>query len=59
MINLRVPKTQKPKSTKTNAVLQSTEDEKEIKTTPSRIIQISQQRQLKKDRHIQSTKGMV
>ena len=59
MMKLRVPKTQKPKSPKTDSVLQSTEDEKEIKTTPSRIIQISEQRQLKKDRHIQSAKGMA
>lgn len=57
--NLRVPKTQKPKSPKTNAVLQNTENEKEIKTTPSRIIQISRQRQLEKDHHIRSTKGMA
>ncbi len=60
MLNLRVSKAQKPKSTKADAVLLNTENEKEKKGTPSRIIQISQQQlKLKKDRHTQSTKGMA
>jgi len=59
MMHLQVPKTQRPKSPRTNDLLQSTKNEKEIKITPTRIIPISQQKQLKKDNHIQSTKGMA
>ena len=58
MLKLRASKAQKPKPRKEYAVLSNTENEKE-KNTPSRIIQISQQKQLKKDRHTQSTKGMA
>ena len=59
MLKLRASKAQKPKSLKADAVLPNKENEKEKKSTPSRIIQISQQKQLKKDRHTQPTKGMA
>ena len=58
MLKLRASKAQKPKPRKEDSVLSNKENEKE-KNTPSRIIQISQQKQLKKDRHTQSTKGMA
>jgi len=56
---LRGFKSQERKPRNTDVVLPNTENEKEKKGTPSRIIQISQQRQLKKDRHTQSTKDMA
>ncbi len=51
---LRASKTKEPKPRNTDTVLQNTKDEKEMKITPSRILQIPPKKQRNKDHHQES-----
>lgn len=54
---LRGYKAQECNTPNTDAVLQKTEDEKEMKSTPSRILQIPPKKQSDKDHHQESATG--
>ena len=55
---LQGSKAQERKPRNTDAVLQNTEDEKEMQSTPSRILQIPPEKQRNKDHHLESTSGV-
>ncbi|MCP4258994.1 MAG: hypothetical protein GY774_16035 [Planctomycetes bacterium] len=54
---LRASKTKELIPPNMAVVLKNTDDEKEMQTTPSRIIQIPPEKQRKKDHHMESATG--
>jgi hypothetical protein len=52
---LRASKTKKPETRNMISILQNTEDEKKIKSTPSTIVQIPAKKQRSKDQHQDSS----